>query len=102
MFTVVKLNQLIYLIILLSSLNIYTQEKVIGIIENDADSKPIPNVHVINLNKVVLPEPDSPTIPRTSPVFIENEILLTTFILILLGSLKLLVIFLIVFLYVLE
>jgi|TARA_B100001063_G_scaffold137469_2_gene128448 hypothetical protein len=53
MFTVVKLNQLIYLIILLSSLNIYSQEKVIGIIENDADSKPIPNVHVINLNKVI-------------------------------------------------
>lgn len=31
----------------------YTQEKVIGVIENDADSKPISNVHVINLNSVV-------------------------------------------------
>ena len=29
------------------------QEKVIGIIENDADSKPISNVHVINLNSVI-------------------------------------------------
>ena len=28
------------------------QEKVIGVIENDADSKPISNVHVINLNSV--------------------------------------------------
>ena len=30
----------------------YTQEKVIGVIENDADSKTISNVHVINLNSV--------------------------------------------------
>ena len=29
------------------------QEKVIGVIENDADSKPISNVHVINLNSVI-------------------------------------------------
>ena len=29
------------------------QEKVIGDIENDADSKPISNVHVINLNSVI-------------------------------------------------
>ena len=29
------------------------QEKVIGVIENDADSKPISNVHVINLNPVI-------------------------------------------------
>ena len=28
------------------------QEKVIGVIENDADSRPISNVHVINLNSV--------------------------------------------------
>ena len=31
---------------------ISSQEKVIGVIENDADSKPISNVHVINLNSV--------------------------------------------------
>ena len=30
----------------------YAQEKVIGVIENDADSKTISNVHVINLNSV--------------------------------------------------
>ena len=30
-----------------------SQEKVIGVIENDADDKPISNVHVINLNNVV-------------------------------------------------
>ena len=29
------------------------QEKVIGVIENDADSKPISNVHVINLNSLI-------------------------------------------------
>ena len=29
------------------------QEKVIGVIENDADSRPISNVHVINLNSVI-------------------------------------------------
>jgi hypothetical protein len=29
------------------------QEKVIGVIENDADSKPISNVHVINLNSII-------------------------------------------------
>ena len=29
------------------------REKVIGVIENDADSKPISNVHVINLNSVI-------------------------------------------------
>lgn len=29
------------------------QEKVIGVIENDSDSKPISNVHVINLNSVI-------------------------------------------------
>ena len=29
------------------------QEKVIGVIENDADSRPISNVHVINLNPVI-------------------------------------------------
>jgi len=32
---------------------ISSQEKVIGVIENDADSKPISNVHVINLNSVI-------------------------------------------------
>ena len=29
------------------------QEKVIGVIENDSDSKPISNVHVINLNSII-------------------------------------------------
>ena len=32
---------------------ILSQEKVIGVIENDSDSKPISNVHVINLNSVI-------------------------------------------------
>ena len=31
---------------------IFSQDLVIGVVENDADSKPISNVHVINLNKV--------------------------------------------------
>lgn len=35
------------------SQSILGQEKVIGVIENDADSKPISNVHVINLNSVI-------------------------------------------------
>ena len=45
-------NWLFYFCFLLFQLS-FTQERVIGIIENDADSKPISNVHVINLNSVV-------------------------------------------------
>ena len=45
-------NWLFYFCFLLFQFS-FTQEKVIGIIENDADSKPISNVHVINLNSVV-------------------------------------------------
>ena len=43
---------LIFILIIFSKL-FYAQEKVVGVIENDADSKPISNVHVINLNSVV-------------------------------------------------
>ena len=53
MFTAVKLNFLKILFFVLLSVKSFSQEKVIGIVENDADSKPISNVHVINLNKVV-------------------------------------------------
>ncbi len=45
-------NWLFYFCFLLFQFS-FSQEKVIGIIENDADSKPISNVHVINLNSVV-------------------------------------------------
>ena len=45
-------NWLFYFCFFLFQLS-FTQERVIGIIENDADSKPISNVHVINLNSVV-------------------------------------------------
>ena len=48
-----KLNFLKILFFVLLSIKNFSQEKVIGIVENDADSKPISNVHVINLNKVV-------------------------------------------------
>lgn len=48
-----KLNFLKILFFVLLSVKSFSQEKVIGIVENDADSKPISNVHVINLNKVV-------------------------------------------------
>ena len=48
-----KLNFLKILFFVLLSIKSFSQEKVIGIVENDADSKPISNVHVINLNKVV-------------------------------------------------
>ncbi len=53
MFTAVKLNFLKILFFVLLSVKSFSQEKVIGIVENDADSKPISNAHVINLNKVV-------------------------------------------------
>ncbi len=45
---------------------ISSQEKVIGVIENDADSKPISNVHVINLNSV------SGAISNNDGVFVIN------------------------------
>ena len=48
-----KTSKLIYLLFLTLCFNNFSQEKVIGIIENDANSKPIANVHIINLNKVV-------------------------------------------------
>ena len=48
-----KLNFLKILFFVLLSIKSFSQEKVIGMVENDADSKPISNVHVINLNKVV-------------------------------------------------
>ena len=44
--------KLFYIFIIFSHL-FYAQERVVGVIENDADSKPISNVHVINLNSVV-------------------------------------------------
>ena len=44
---------LFFLLIIISQL-FYAQERVVGVIENDADSKPISNVHVINLNSVVV------------------------------------------------
>ena len=48
-----KFNIWYFLFFIIISKSSFAQEKVIGIIENDADSKPISNVHVINLNKVV-------------------------------------------------
>ena len=43
----------VFVIIFLSTTClIFSQDLVIGVVENDADSKPISNVHVINLNKV--------------------------------------------------
>ena len=48
-----KLNFLKILFFVFLSVKSFSQEKVIGIVENDADSKPVSNVHVINLNKVV-------------------------------------------------
>jgi hypothetical protein len=48
-----KFNIWYFLFFIIISNSSFAQEKVIGIIENDADSKPISNVHVINLNSVV-------------------------------------------------
>ena len=48
-----KSNFLKILFFVLLSAKGFSQEKVFGIVENDADSKPVSNVHVINLNKVV-------------------------------------------------
>ena len=48
-----KFNIWYFLFFIIISKSSFAQEKVIGIIENDADSKTILNVHVINLNSVV-------------------------------------------------
>ena len=46
-------NIWIFFILIIFSQLFYAQVRVVGVIENDADSKPISNVHVINLNSVV-------------------------------------------------
>ena len=48
-----KFNSWLFFILIIFSQLFYAQERVVGVIENDADSKPISNVHVINLNSVV-------------------------------------------------
>jgi hypothetical protein len=48
-----KIKLFLLILITLFTTTLSSQEKVVGVIENDADSKPISNVHVINLNKVV-------------------------------------------------
>ena len=48
-----RFNIWLFFILLIFSQLFYAQERVVGVIENDADSKPISNVHVINLNSVV-------------------------------------------------
>ena len=48
-----RFNIWLFFILIIFSQLIYAQERVVGVIENDADSKPISNVHVINLNSVV-------------------------------------------------
>lgn len=48
-----KFNIRLFYIFITFSHMFYAQERVVGVIENDADSKPISNVHVINLNSVV-------------------------------------------------
>ena len=48
-----KFNVWLFFILIIFSQLFYAQERVVGVIENDADSKPISNVHVINLNSVV-------------------------------------------------
>ena len=53
MFTRMKIKLFFLILISLLTTTLSSQEKVVGVIENDADSKPISNVHVINLNKVV-------------------------------------------------
>ena len=53
MFTRMKIKLFLLILITLFTTTLSSQEKVVGVIENDADSKPISNVHVINLNKVV-------------------------------------------------
>ena len=48
-----RFNIWLFFILIIFSQLFYAQERVVGVIENDADSKPISNVHVINLNSVV-------------------------------------------------
>ena len=48
-----KFNIWLFFILIIFSQLFYAQERVVGVIENDADSKPISNVHVINMNSVV-------------------------------------------------
>ena len=50
MFTRMKIKLFLLILITLFTTTLSSQEKVVGVIENDADSKPISNVHVINLN----------------------------------------------------
>lgn len=48
-----KIKLFLFILISFFTTTLLSQEKVLGVIENDADSKPIFNVHVINLNKVI-------------------------------------------------
>jgi hypothetical protein len=48
-----KIKLFLFILISFFTTTLLSQEKVLGVIENDADSKPISNVHVINLNKVI-------------------------------------------------
>ena len=48
-----RFNIWLFFILITFSQLFHAQERVAGVIENDADSKPISNVHVINLNSVV-------------------------------------------------
>ena len=47
-----RILNIFILVFFSTSCYIFSQDLVIGVVENDADSKPISNVHVINLNKV--------------------------------------------------
>lgn len=53
MFMSMKIKLFLFIFISFFTNKLLSQEKVLGVIENDADSKPISNVHVINLNKVI-------------------------------------------------
>jgi hypothetical protein len=53
MFMSMKIKLFLFILISFFTTTLLSQEKVLGVIENDADSKPISNVHVINLNKVI-------------------------------------------------
>jgi len=48
-----KIKLFLFIFISFFTTTLLSQEKVFGVIENDADSKTISNVHVINLNKVI-------------------------------------------------
>ena len=47
-----RILNIFILVFFSTSCYIFSQDLVVGVVENDADSKPISNVHVINLNKV--------------------------------------------------